>query len=115
RGAVARLLVGFGGERAALGAGAERRRRRRFGAALRPRRLAAVGAFLERPAQGGRHGLDDVPRILHAMPADPQRKRRRALLEAGVAAADGAGGNELLALVAAVAFDMRPALRIAPV
>src|SRR2546427_2522091 len=74
-----------------------------------------VWTSFERLAQRGRHGIEHFLRILDAVPADAQRERSRALLEAPVAAADGAGADEPLALEAAVALEVRPPLRVAPV
>src|SRR6185436_1737138 len=73
------------------------------------------GTRLERLAQRGRHGIDDALRILDAVRADLEGERRGTQTEAGVAAADGAGGDIALALEAAVALEVRPPARVAPV
>src|SRR5882672_8313591 len=49
------------------------------------------------------------------MPPDPQRERRGVALEAGVASADGPGGDEAAAFEALVALAVRQTPRIAPV
>src|SRR5712692_4144301 len=75
----------------------------------------SVWTFLHRIALRSRQRVEHLLNVLDAVLSDLQRERRGPALEAPVAAADGAGGDEALALEAAIPLEMGAALRIAPV
>src|SRR6266568_1905540 len=75
----------------------------------------SVRTSLHRAALRGRQRVEHLLQVLDAVLSDLQRERRGPALEAPVAAADGAGGDEALALEAAIPLEMGAALRIAPV
>src|SRR5882672_1946978 len=75
----------------------------------------SVRAALHCAALHSRHGVEHLLQVLDAVLPHLQSERRGPALEAPVAAADGAGGNEALALEAVIALEMGAALYIAPI
>src|SRR2546430_3747771 len=75
----------------------------------------SVRTSLHRAALPSRHGVEHLLQVLDAVLPGLQRERRGPALEAPVAAADRAGGDEALALEATIPLQMGAALRIAPV
>src|SRR5438034_9133412 len=75
----------------------------------------SVRTALHRAALRGRQRVEHLLYVLDAVLSDLQRERRGPALEAPVAAADGAGSDEALALEAAIPLEMGAALRVAPV
>src|SRR5437667_1048622 len=75
----------------------------------------SVWTSLDRDALRGRQRVEHLLRVLDAVLPDLQRERRGPALEAPVAAADCAGGDEAPALEAAIPLEMGAALRVAPV
>src|SRR5712675_2908599 len=75
----------------------------------------SVRAALHRAALRSRQRVEHLLQVLDAVLSDLQRERCGPALEAPVAAADGAGGDEALALEAAIPLEMGAALRVAPV
>src|SRR5438552_10978342 len=75
----------------------------------------SVWTSLHRAAVRSRQRVEHLLQVLDAVLPDLQRERRGPALEAPVAAADRAGGDEALALEAAIPREMGAALRIAPV
>src|SRR6266702_3415550 len=75
----------------------------------------SVRAALHRAALRSRQRVEHLLQVLDAVLSDLQRERRGPALEAPVAAADGAGGDEALALEAAIPLEMGASLRVAPV
>src|SRR5437899_9731476 len=75
----------------------------------------SVWTSLHRAALRSRQRVEHLLHVLDAVLSDLQRERRGTALEAPVAAADGAGGDEALALEAPTPLEMRAALRVAPV
>src|SRR5712691_7473168 len=75
----------------------------------------SVWTSLHRAALRRRQRVEHLLHVLDAVLSDLQRERRGPAFEAPVAAADGAGGDEALALEATIPLEMRAALRIAPV
>src|SRR6267154_4378801 len=75
----------------------------------------SVRAALHRAALRSRQCVEHLLQVLDAVLSDLQSERRVPAREAPVAAADGAGGHEALALEAVIALDMGTALDIAPV
>src|SRR5260221_13068495 len=77
--------------------------------------LDSVGAALRRAALRSRQRVEHLLQVLDAVLSDLQSERRGPAREAPVAAADGAGGNEALALEAVIPLEMEAALDIAPI
>src|SRR5258706_3032408 len=77
--------------------------------------LDSVWAALHRAALRSRQRVEHLLQVLDAVLSDLQSERRGPAREAPVAAADGAGGNEALALEAVIALEMEAALDIAPI
>src|SRR2546427_11614228 len=75
----------------------------------------SVWTSLDRAALRGRQRVEHLLHVLDAVLSDLQRERRAPALEAPVAAPDGAGRDEALALEAAIPLKMGAALRIAPI
>src|SRR5882762_7744699 len=75
----------------------------------------SVWTSLDRAALRGRQRVEHLLNVLDAVLSDLQSERRGPALEAPVAAADGAGSDEALALEAAIPLEMGAALRVAPV
>src|SRR5437762_12911168 len=75
----------------------------------------SVRTALHRAALRRRQRVEHLLQVLDAVLSDLQRERRGPALEAPVAAADGAGGDEALTLEAAVPLEVGASLRISPV
>src|SRR6266849_8270354 len=75
----------------------------------------SVWTSLHRAALRSRQCVKHLLHVLDAVPSDLQRERRGPTFEAPIAAADGAGRNEALALEAVIPLQMGAALRVAPV
>src|SRR5882762_10455276 len=75
----------------------------------------SVWTSLDRAALRGRQRVEHLLNVLDAVLSELQGERRGPALEAPVAAADGAGSDEALALEAAIPLEMGAALRVAPV
>src|SRR6266849_3528455 len=75
----------------------------------------SVWTSLHRAALRSRQCVEHLLHVLDAVLSELQSERRGPAFEAPVAAADGAGGDEALALEAAIPLEMGAALRIAAV